>query len=83
MLTSSSKFQKPAGKGLLVNYSNWAKISNDISAHSSLGYPRDCLQKADVMKFTIENPASCLDVMVNNSLQALMNENKHIIHRIL
>ena len=35
------------------------------------------------MKSTIENPASRLDVMVDNSLQARMNDNKHIIRQIV
>ena len=46
---------KRRDKGLLVNrpYSNWAKISNDLCAHCSLAYNRDCLQKADILKSTI------------------------------
>ena len=76
---------KRRDKGLLVNrsYSNWAKISNALVSHSSLRYHRDCLQEADILKGTIENPASRLDVMVDNSLQARMNENKHIIRQIV
>ena len=35
------------------------------------------------MKSTIENPASRLDVMVDNSLQTQMNDNRHIIHEIV
>ena len=76
---------KRRDKGLLVNkpYSNWAKISNDLSAPSSLACHRECLQMAGILKDTIENPASRLDVMVDNSLQTRMNENKHIIRQIV
>lgn len=72
-------------KGLLVNrpYSNWVKISNALSNHSSLSYHRDCLQVADILKDTTESPASRLDVMVDKSLQARMNENKQIIRQIV
>ena len=76
---------KRRDKRLLVNrpYSNWVRISNDLSAHSSLSYDQKCLQNADILKSTIENPASRLDVMVENSLQARMNDNWRVIRQIV
>ena len=60
-----------------------AKISSDLSAHSSLSYHQECLQKAHILKSTIENPASRLDVIVDNSSQARMNDSRHIIRQIV
>ena len=76
---------KRRDKCLLVNrpYSNWVKISNALSNHSLLRYHQECLQDADILKATIDNPTSRIDIMTDNSLQARMNENKHIIRQIV
>ena len=81
LLSSSDR----ADKGLLVNksLSNWAKLSNTLSSHSSLRYHRDCVLKVDVLKTTVEIPSSCINVMINSSLQKRMNENRHIICQIV
>ena len=62
---------KRRDKCLLVNrpYSNWVKISNALSSHSLLHYHRECLQDADILKATIDNPTSRIDIMTENSLQ--------------
>ena len=77
--------QKRKDKGLLVNraYSNWSKISNAVSSHSSLSYHKDCLQDADILKATVDNPASCIDVMASSTLQVQMEENKQIMKQIV
>ena len=65
-------------KGLLVNtpYSNWSKISNAISNHSSLCYHKECLQNADILMATVDNPASRIDVIASSTLQVQLNESK-------
>ena len=70
---------KRRDKCLHVNrpYSNWVKISNALSNHSLLRYHQECLQDADILKATIDNPTSRIDIMTDKSLQARMNENKH------
>ena len=72
-------------KGLLVNrpFSNWVKISNSLSNHCSLCYHRKCVQDADILKTTVDNPASRLDVRVDSALQVRMRENKHIVQQIV
>ena len=72
-------------KGLLVNkpYSNWAKISNALSIDSTFLYHRDCVLKADVLMSTCDNPSSCVHVMMSNSLQNRIRENKQIIRQIV
>ena len=72
---------KRKDKGVLVNkpFSNWVKLSNVLSTHSKHLYHRDALQSAEVLKGTIENPASRLDVIVSSVLQSRITENKHIL----
>jgi len=45
-------------KGLVVNrpFSQWVKLSDALSSHSKAAYHSDCLQAADILKATIENP---------------------------
>ena len=76
---------KRKDKGLLVNrsYSNWSKIGNALSNHSSLLYHLDCVQYTDILKNSIDNPASRIDVMVNSDIQMRMDENRHIIRQIV
>ena len=76
---------KRKDKGLLVNrsYSNWSKIGNALSNHSSLLYHLDCVQYTDILKNSIDNPASRIDVMANSDTQMRMDENRHIIHQIV
>ena len=61
---------KRRDKGMLVNktFSNWVKLSNVMKTHSKYLYHRDALQSVDVLKSTIENPSSRLDVMVSSAL---------------
>ena len=72
-------------KGLLVNrsYSNWSKIGNALGNHSSLLYHLDCVQYTDILKNSIDNPASRIDVMANSDIQMRMDENRHIIRQIV
>ena len=76
---------KRKDKGLLVNrsYSNWSKIGNALSNHSSLLYHLDCVQYTDILKNSIDNPASRIDVMANSDIQMRMDENRHIIRQIV
>ena len=41
------------------------------------------MQSADVLKISIENPASRIDVQMSSSLQSQMAENKHILRQIV
>ncbi len=76
---------KRKDKGLLVNrpFSNWIKLSSVLNDHSKLKYHRDCLQLADTIKSSVENPASRVDVMTSNTLQAIIKENEHILKQIV
>lgn len=76
---------KRRDKGQLVNtaYSNWSKISNAVSSHSLLSYHKDCLQDADILKATVDNPASRIDVMASSTLQVQMEENRQIMKQIV
>ena len=82
LLLSSDKRKD---KGLLVNrsYSNWSKIGNALSNHSSLLYHLDCVQYTDILKNSTDNPASRIDVMANSDIQMQMDENRHIIRQIV
>jgi len=59
------------GKGLLVNrpFFRWVKVSDTLTSHSKAAYHSDCLQVADVLKATIENPNARLDVMQSTALK--------------
>lgn len=72
-------------KGLFVNkpYSNWYKISNNLSSHSSLKYHEKCLAIADTLKMTFENPTSRIDVITNTAIQKRLNDNKGILRQIV
>ena len=72
-------------KGLFVNrpFSVWPKLSATLSGHSSLCYHRDCMQSAEILHSTIQNPSSCTHVMTNHILQAQISENKQIICQIV
>ena len=76
---------KRKDKGLLVNrsYSNWSKIGNALSNHSSFLYYLDCVQYTDILKNSIDNPASRIYFMANNDIQMRMDENRHIIRQIV
>ena len=69
----------------LVNkpFSNWVKLSDVLSNHSKLLYHRESLQAADVLRDTIQMPASRIDVMCSSSLQSRMAENSHILRQIV
>ena len=72
-------------KGMLVNrpFSNWVKISNALTKHSKHLYHRDSLLSADTLKTSIENSSSRIDVMMSTTVQAQMEENKHILHQLV
>ena len=76
---------KRRDKGMLVNkpFSNWVKLSDVLKIHSKYFYHRVALQSTDVLKSTIENPSSRLDVMVSSALRTRIAENKHILHQIV
>ena len=64
-------------------FSNWVKLSDVLQNHSKLVYHRDAVQSAEVLKTSVENPASRIDVMISSSLQSRMAENKHILRQIV
>ena len=41
------------------------------------------MQYTDILKNSIDNPASCIDVMANSDIQMRMDENRHIIRQIV
>ena len=59
------------------------KLSDVLKIHSNHAYHRDALQSAEILKSTIENPASRVDVMVSSALQTRFAENKHILQQIV
>ena len=76
---------KRRDKGLLVNkpFSNWVKLSDTLNTHSKHSYHLDALQLADILKMTIENPASRIDILTNSALRTRITENKHILRQIV
>ena len=60
------------GKQSLVNkpLSNWVKISSVVSSHFKLAYYCDAAQAADVLKSSLDNPGTRIDVMTSPALQA-------------
>ena len=64
-------------------YSNWIKISNALSNHTSFCYHCDCVKDADTLKMTVEIPTLQIDVMSNTALQKHLNENKQIMRQIV
>lgn len=50
---------------------------------SKLAYHREAVQSADILKTSVENPASRIDVMTNCTLQAQIAQNKHILRAIV
>ena len=46
-------------------------------------FHHDCLQAADILKSSIENPGSRINVMKNQALQPRMTENKQILCQIV
>ena len=54
-----------------------------MSNHSSLLYHLDCVQYTDILKNSIDNPTSRIDVMANSDTQMRMDENRHIIRQIV
>ena len=41
------------------------------------------MQYTDILKNSIDNPASHIDVMANSDIQMQMDENRHIIRQIV
>ena len=41
------------------------------------------LVSADTLKTSVENPSSRIDVMMSTTVQAQVEENKHILHQIV
>ena len=58
-------------------------MSETLGKHAKHGYHHDCLQAADILKSSIENPGSRIDVMINPALQSRMTENKQILFQIV
>lgn len=73
------------GKQSLVNkpFSNWVKISRVLSSHSKLVYHRDAAQAADVLKSSVDNPGTRIDVMTSPALQVQIGQNEHILQGIV
>lgn len=59
------------------------KLSNVLSNHSKSVYHCEAVQSADILKTTIESPASRIDVMTNHTLQAPIAQNKHFLRGIV
>ena len=76
---------KRKDKSKLVNapFSNWVKLSDTLITHSSHVYHREALQSADILKSSIENPDSRVDVLLSSSLQLRIKENEHILRQIV
>ena len=72
-------------KGVLVNtsFSKWVKLSETLRKHAKLAYHRDYFQAADILRTSIENPGSRINVMTNQALQSRIAESKHILHQIV
>ena len=72
-------------KAAFVNqsFSNWSKLSEKLSNHSSLAYHREALSLADTLKTSVENPSSRIDVMTSSVIQCRMEENKQILMQIV
>ena len=62
------------------SFSNWSKLSEKLSNHSTLAYHREALSLADTLKTSVENPSSRIDVM---TIQCCMEENKQILIQIV
>ena len=54
-----------------------------LGKHAKHGYHHDCLQAADILKSSIENPGSRIDVMTSQALQSRMTDNKQILFQIV
>ena len=52
----------------LLTQCKWSKISNAVGNHSSLSYHKECIQDADILKATVDNSASRIDVMASSSV---------------
>ena len=72
-------------KGALVTtpFSNWVKISEQLSNHARNKYYARCVQDADILKETVENPSARIDVMVSSASQNRLAENVHILRQIV
>ena len=64
-------------------FSNWVKLSSVLSSHSKLAYHHDAVRSADILKISVENPGSRIDIMTNHTLQAQIAQNKHILRGIV
>ena len=73
------------GKQSLVNkpFSNWVKTSRVLNSHSKLVYHHDAAQTADVLKSSVDNPGTRIDVMTSPALQAQISQNEHIFQGIV
>ena len=58
-------------------------MSEMLGNHAKHGYHHDCLQAADILKSSIENPGSRINVMTSQALQSKMTENKQILFQIV
>ena len=65
------------------SFCNWVKLSDNLLTYSKHAYHCTAIQSTDVLKFTIENPSSRLDVMVSSTLCSRIAENKHILRIIV
>ena len=70
---------------MIVNrpFSSWGKVCVVLNVHSSHRYHQECIQDADILKTTIEKLATRIDVMADSAIQVRMNENKHIMWKIV
>ena len=58
-------------------------MGKTLDKHVKHGYHHDCLQAADILKSSIENLGSRIDVMTSQALQSRMTENKQILFQIV
>lgn len=55
-----------------------------VASHSSLHYHRHCLEIADALKSSVDNPVTRVDVMFGSAIQKQINDqNKQIIRQIV
>ncbi len=66
-----------------VPFRNWVKLSDTLATHAKHKYHAHSMQDADILKATIDNPSSRLDVMIDSALQDRRTTNKHILQEIV
>jgi len=58
-------------------------LSDSLSKHSKLVYHHQAVHSADILKTSVKNPRSRIDVISSSVLQAKISEDKHIFCQII